>query len=45
LWKLFPVRGGFPTYVFIDSKGNFQPEALPLNSGFSTERLSTWIKK
>lgn len=45
MWKLLPAGGGFPTYVFIDSKGKFQPEAVPLNSGFSTERLSTWIKK
>jgi thiol-disulfide isomerase/thioredoxin len=45
LWKLLPVGGGFPSYVFIDSKGKFQSDALPLNSGFSTERLSTWTKK
>jgi thiol-disulfide isomerase/thioredoxin len=45
LWKLLPTNGGFPTYVFIDSKGVFRPGAIPLNSSTTTERLSVWIEK
>jgi thiol-disulfide isomerase/thioredoxin len=45
IWKLLPTGGGFPTYVFIDSKGVFRPEAIPLNESTTTERLSGWIEK
>jgi thiol-disulfide isomerase/thioredoxin len=45
LWKLLQTSGGFPTYLFIDSKGVFRPEAIPLNESTTTERLSGWIEK
>ena len=45
LWKLLPTYGGFPTYLFFDTKGEFKPGAIPLNSGTTKERLIESIKK
>jgi len=45
MWKSFPVGGGFPSYIFIDSNGQFKPDAVPLNESTTTERLSGHIKK
>ena len=44
MWKLFPIGGGFPSYIFIDTNGQFKPDAIPLNSGTTTGRLSFLIK-
>jgi thiol-disulfide isomerase/thioredoxin len=45
MWKLFPVGGGFPSYIYIDANGQFKPDAIPLNSSTTTDRLSGLIKK
>jgi thiol-disulfide isomerase/thioredoxin len=45
MWRLFPIGGGFPTYVFIDKNGTFKPEAIPANSSTPIDRLSGLIKK
>ena len=45
MWKSFPVGGGFPSYIYIDSNGQFKPDAVPLNESTTAERLSGLIKK
>jgi thiol-disulfide isomerase/thioredoxin len=45
MWKIFSVGGGFPSYIFIDKNGQFKPDAIPLNSGTTIDRLKGLIKK
>ena len=45
VWKLLPIGGGYPTYVFIDANGVYKPGAIPQNSGTTIGRLSELIKK
>lgn len=44
MWEIFQIGGGFPTYVFIDRNGNFQKNAIPLNSSTTFGRLEELIK-
>jgi thiol-disulfide isomerase/thioredoxin len=45
MWKSLQVGGGFPSYIFIDANGQFKPDAIPLNSSTTTDRLSGLIRK